>query len=98
MRAHNDSAILIILALAVVLELIALGCGIIARRTVPGKAGIIISGSSLALGVLFAMWMIPAATSMTRVGTHTSISTPSTPPAVLTTPRSSPSTQEDFGN
>jgi hypothetical protein len=39
--------------LFVILELVALGCGIAARRTPTGKAGLAISGSLLLLGLIF---------------------------------------------
>ncbi len=38
--------------LCVILELVALGCGIAARRTPTGRAGLVISGSLLLLGIV----------------------------------------------
>jgi hypothetical protein len=60
--------------LGVVLELVALGCGIAARRTATGKAGIIISVISLVVSVLvylavFAVSMAPVETSSSQ-GPH----------------------------
>jgi len=45
--------------LFVALELPALGCGIVARQTRPGKAAASISGSSLVLFVLFLAFLTP---------------------------------------
>jgi len=39
--------------LFVILEFVALGCGIAARRTPTGRAGLVISGSLLLLGFVF---------------------------------------------
>ena len=39
--------------LGIVMELVALGCGIVARRTAAGKAGIFTAGALLVLGTLF---------------------------------------------
>lgn len=46
------------LVLGIVLELVALACGIVARRTGSGKAGILIAGLSLMLGLWLGL-MIP---------------------------------------
>jgi len=47
-------------SLGVVLEIIAFGCGIVARRTTPGQVGMIISGIFLILTVLFVSFVLPS--------------------------------------
>lgn len=53
--------------LGIVLELVALACGIVARRTGSGKAGILIAGLSLMLGLWIGL-MTPAQRGPTDAG------------------------------
>ena len=48
---EETNVVLLCLGLFVTLELVALGCGIAARRTAAGKAGLVISGIPLGVAV-----------------------------------------------
>lgn len=86
----SDSLVILTLLLGAALELVAVGCGIVGRRSKAGRAGLITGSASLVLGLLIVLLVTPSQDEAT-IAEHESVT--STHPAAPV-PDITPATDE----